>query len=143
MTRASSRASNSLNNARAFLTLGHGRKVPAQVREIAGTLERTRHLVDAAEACLSSRGVRRTRKRGRRSNPPSDCAKASIIVRPAHAGDRYRQITRREGTDRNAGSFETSGRRRDTATAAIIRSCSSGISRSRKYPQPADPREAA
>lgn len=51
----------------------------AQTREIADTLELTRHLVDAAEARLASRGERRARKRGRPPTPTADIAKVLIM----------------------------------------------------------------
>ena len=51
----------------------------AQTREIADTLELTRHLVDAAEARLLSRAGRRARKRGRPPTPAADIAKVLLM----------------------------------------------------------------
>jgi transposase len=51
----------------------------AQTREIADTLELTRHLVDAAEERLAQRGLRRTRKRGRPATRAADIAKVLIM----------------------------------------------------------------
>ena len=51
----------------------------AQTREIADTLELTRHLVDAAEERLAARAVRRARQRGRPPTPAADIAKVLIM----------------------------------------------------------------
>ncbi len=51
----------------------------AQTREIADTLELTRHLVDAAEERLAARAARRARKRGRPATPAADIAKVLIM----------------------------------------------------------------
>lgn len=51
----------------------------AQTREIADTLELTRHLVDAAAERLEPRGVRRARRRGRPPTPTVDIAKVLIM----------------------------------------------------------------
>ncbi len=51
----------------------------AQTREIADTLELTRHLVDAAAERLASRAVRRARQRGRPPTPAADIAKVLIM----------------------------------------------------------------
>lgn len=51
----------------------------AQTREIADTLELTRHLVDAAEARLLPRAARRARKRGRPPTPAADIAKVLLM----------------------------------------------------------------
>ena len=51
----------------------------AQTREIADTLELTRHLVDAAAERLEPRGARRARRRGRPPTPTADVAKVLIM----------------------------------------------------------------
>jgi transposase len=51
----------------------------AQTREIADTLELTRHLVDAAEERLAARAARRARQRGRPPTPAADIAKVLIM----------------------------------------------------------------
>ncbi len=51
----------------------------AQTREIADTLELTRHLIDAAEERLAARAARRARKRGRPPTPAADIAKVLIM----------------------------------------------------------------
>jgi transposase len=51
----------------------------AQTREIADTLELTRHLVDAAAERLEPRGARRARRRGRPPTPTADIAKVLIM----------------------------------------------------------------
>ena len=51
----------------------------AQTREIADTLEITRHLVDLAEDRLASRQQRRARQRGRPPTPASDIAKVLLM----------------------------------------------------------------
>jgi transposase len=51
----------------------------AQTREIADTLELTRHLVEAAEARLLNRVGCRARKRGRPPTPAADIAKVLIM----------------------------------------------------------------
>ncbi len=51
----------------------------AQTREIADTLELTRHMVDAAESRLLSRAAHRARKRGRPPTPAADIAKVLLM----------------------------------------------------------------
>lgn len=51
----------------------------AQTREIADTLELTRHLVDEAEQRLANRGQRRARQRGRPPTPTSDIVKVLLM----------------------------------------------------------------
>jgi transposase len=51
----------------------------AQTREIADTLELTRHLVDEAEEHLMNRNQRRARRRGRPATPSSDIAKVLLM----------------------------------------------------------------
>lgn len=51
----------------------------AQTRDIADTLELTRHLVDAADERLAVRAVRQARQRGQPPTPAADIATVLIL----------------------------------------------------------------